>query len=330
MDFLAHADHGDVVPALTPGRLFSAWTLDPLVVLVVSALAALYLGGVYALHRRGDHWSPGRTLSFLFGGLGSILVATCSALGTYDTVLLSVHMVQHMILSMFAPVFLALGAPVTLALRTLPAGARRALLGVLHSRVAKVLSFPPVALALFVLTPWVLYFSPSYDATLHSGLLHNLMHVHFLVVGSLFFWPLLGLDPVPGRVPYPFRMLTVFATLPFHAFLGVTIMGMKEVIAADWYYGFDRDWGPTPLADQNVAGGILWGSGDLVALVFFGVLFVHWVRDSQREAVREDRRLDREEAAARRAATELSNSHEAIALSESDRSGVEHEPGPSR
>jgi cytochrome c oxidase assembly factor CtaG len=299
---VAHADHGDAVPALTSDRLLSAWVFEPLVVLAVLTIAAIYLGGVAALRRRGDHWPMARTVSFLVGGLGSVVIATCSVLGAYDTVLLSVHMVQHMVLSMFAPVFLALGAPVTLALRTLPAWGRRALLAVLHSRVARVLSFPPVTLALFVISPWVLYFSSWYDATLRSDALHDLLHVHFLVVGSLFFWPLLGLDPVPGRMPYPLRMLAVFATLPFHAFLGVTIMGMKDLIAGEWYLGFDRDWGPTPLADQHTAGGILWGSGDVVGLVFFAVLFVQWVRSSQREAAREDRRLDREEAAAQRAA----------------------------
>ncbi|MDQ3480817.1 MAG: cytochrome c oxidase assembly protein, partial [Actinomycetota bacterium] len=91
--------------------------------------------------------------------------------------------------------------------------------------------------------------------------------------------------------------LTVIATLPFHAFLGVTLMTMEEVIARDWYYSFDRDWSPSPVDDQYLAGGILWGSGDIVGLVMFGVLFVQWVRQSTREAAREDRRLDREEAA---------------------------------
>ena len=100
------------------------------------------------------------------------------------------------------------------------------LLAVLHSRVAAVLAFPPVAFVLFVFSPWVLYFSGLYEATLRSPLLHDLMHLHFVVVGCLFFWPLLGVDPVPGRVAYPLRMLMVFATLPFHAFLGVTIMTM--------------------------------------------------------------------------------------------------------
>jgi cytochrome c oxidase assembly factor CtaG len=295
---------GQVEP-LTGAQLLTGWTLDPVMAAVLLAVAVTYLYGVWVLRRRGDSWSWARTFSFVVLGLGSAAVATQSAVAAYDTVLLSAHMVQHMLLSMVAPIFLALGAPVTLALRTLTRTPRGWLLRVLHSRVAAVLSFPVVAFALYVLSPWALYLTGWYEATLHSAYLHEMLHVHFLVVGSLFFWPLLGVDPVPGRVAYPFRMLTVFATLPFHAFLGVTIMGMSTLIAADWYTSLDRTWGPSPAADQELAGGLLWGSGDVVGLVIFAVLFMQWVRQSQREAVREDRRLDRLEARSRREAGDV-------------------------
>jgi putative copper resistance protein D len=126
------------------------------------------------------------------------------------------------------------------------------------------------------------------------------MHVHLVVVGSLFFWPLVGIDPVPGRVVYPFRLLLVVLTLPFHAFLGVTIMSQETLIGGSWYRALPMPWLSDPAADQHVAGGILWASGDLVGLVFLGVLFTQWVRSSMREARREDRRLDRLEAQAAR------------------------------
>jgi putative copper resistance protein D len=105
---------------------------------------------------------------------------------------------------------------------------------------------------------------------------------------------------VPGRVGYPFRLLFIFLTLPFHAFLGVTIMDQDEIIAGEWYRSLPMTWLPDPAADQHLAGGILWGSGDIVGLTFFGVLFVQWVRDSMKEAAREDRRLDRLDAQAAR------------------------------
>ena len=166
------------------------------------------------------------------------------------------------------------------------------LLGVLHSPVARVVTFPVVVGVLFVINPWVLYFTPLYQATLENPLLHDLLHVHFLVIGCLFFWLLLGIDPVPGRIGYPLRLLVVFATLPFHAFLGITIMGSREILGGEWYGSLGCTWPPTIPSDQELAG-ILWTSGELVGLLFFAILFAQWVRASRREADREDRRLDR-------------------------------------
>ncbi len=280
------------LPPFDLTRIVTEWGIDPVLTVLAVWVTGAYLWGVAVLRTRGDRWPVGRTASFLIG-MGSFYVATSSGLARYDTTLLSVHMVQHMTLTMLVPLALALGAPVTLALRTLPSRPRALLLGFLHSRFARVLSFPPLTFALFVLSPWVLYLSPWYDATLHSPLLHELMHVHLVVVGSLFLWPLVGIDPVPGRVAYPFRMLMMVLTLPFHAFLGVTIMNQTELIGGAWYPSLGLSWLPDPAADQHVAGGILWGTGDVVGIAFFLVLFGQWVRHSLREGEREDRRLDR-------------------------------------
>ena len=283
------------LPAFGASRLLTEWGLDPYLFVGTVWVAGLYLLGVWTLRSRGDRWPLGRTLAFVVGGVGAFVVATQSGLAAYDTTLLSAHMVQHMILSMVVPLFLALGAPVTLALRTLPRAPRGWLLAVLHSRVAKVLTFAPLTLALYVVSPWALYFTDWYTATLHSAYQHEVMHVHLVLVGSLFFWPLLGVDPLPGRMSHPFRLLVIFLTLPFHAFLGVTIMGQSELIGGDWYPSLHRTmgWLPDPADDQRLAGGILWASGDLIGLIFFVVLFTQWVRASMQEARREDRRLDR-------------------------------------
>jgi putative copper resistance protein D len=288
------------LPPFSLSRVFTVWEWDPALLALTVVAVGLYLAGVWKLRSRGDRWAVGRTVSFVVVGMGSFYFAVASGLGSYDTTLISVHMVQHMILSMVVPLFLALGAPVTLALRTLPRRPRRWLLAVLHSRVAKVLTFPPLTLLLFVVSPWALYFTGWYGAQLRSPYVHEMTHLHLVLVGCLFFWPLLGVDPIPGRVAYPFRMLLIFLTLPFHAFLGVTIMNQTDLIAGEWYRSLEMGWLPNPHDDQHLAGGILWGSGDLVGLTFFGVLFVQWVRASMREAEREDRRLDRLEAQAAR------------------------------
>jgi putative copper resistance protein D len=306
--FLGHAS--DYLPRFTLGRVLTGWELAPVLALLTLGAVCLYAVGINKLYSRGDRWPVGRTLAFA-AGIGAFVLATQSGLAAYDTTLLSVHMAQHMILSMVVPLAIALSAPVTLALRTLPARPRRWLLAVLHSRVAKVLTFPPLTLLLYVVSPWALYFSGWYAASLESSFVHEAMHVHLVVVGSLFFWPLVGIDPVPGRVAYPFRILLVFLTLPFHAFLGVTIMSQTDLLGGDWYPSLHAGdmgvWLPDPADDQYLAGGLLWSSGDLVGLLLVGVLFVQWVRSSMKESAREDRRLDLLEAR-ERAANQAGNS----------------------
>jgi putative membrane protein len=282
-------------PPFNPAVIVTETALNTWLTLALLLVAGAYLYGVHRLRVRGDHWPVSRTLLFLLGGLGIVAFATLSGLAAYDDTLFSAHMVQHMLLSMVAPIFLALGAPITLALRTLPRRPRKALLAVLHSRPVKVLTFPVIPFALFIASPYALYFSGWYEATLNNRVLHELLHIHFLAVGCLFFWPLIGLDPLPGRVPYPLRALMMFLSMPFHAVLGLTIMQSPTLIAGDYYRRLATP-GVDLASDQQVGGGLLWASGDLVSLLMLGALVVQWIKASEREAAREDRRLDRLDA----------------------------------
>src|SRR5919112_3502311 len=169
---LRAADAPAGLPPFDLARVVTEWHLEPVPTVLAVWMAGLYLVGVRKLHSRGDRWPIGRTVSFVVLGTGAFLLATSSGLAAYDPTLLSVHMAQHMVLAMLVPLALALGAPVTLALRTLPPRPRRWLLAVLHSRVARVVSFPPLTLALYVVSPWALYFSGWYDASLHSVYVH--------------------------------------------------------------------------------------------------------------------------------------------------------------
>ena len=288
------------LPRFSPGTLVTQTSFPPLPTAALILTGVLYLWGVQRLTARGDAWPIGRTVAFVGGGLGILAVALLSGLAAYDDLLFGAHMVQHMLLSMVATVFLALGAPVTLALRTLPSRPRTWLLDLLHSRFARFLTFPVIPWLLFVGSPFALYFSGWYPATLDSSLLHDLLHLHFVLVGCLFFWPLLGIDPVPGRVGHPFRMLMLIAALPFHAFLGIAIMSVSDngsgLIAAHQYLPL---LGAAQASfQQQLGGGLLWASGDLVGLLFLVVVLTQWMRASEREAAREDRRLDRLDAAA--------------------------------
>jgi cytochrome c oxidase assembly factor CtaG len=287
--------HSDEPPPLTPGRLVTEWEPRALVIAGLVLVAAIYLWGVWRLARRGHRWAPGRTIAFVVGGLGTIGYATTSWMGAYDGTLFWAHMAQHMVLAMVSPIFLALGAPVTLALRTLPVRPRRALVRVLHSLPAKVLLNPLVGFALLFGTPFVLYYTGLYQESLRNDTLHTLLHVHFVIAGSIFFWPLIGVDPLPGRIAHPLRLLLLFVTLPAHAWLGISIMTSRTVLAGDYYRELGRSWGPSLLADQSIGGGLLWAAGDLVGLLVVAALFVQWSRADEREAVRTDRHLDRAE-----------------------------------
>jgi len=288
------------LPPFTAAGIFTEIHLTSLVALLLLVSAALYGYGVYRLRLRGDHWPVGRTVAFVAGGLGSIAAVTVTGIEAYDDTLLSVHMVQHMVLSMVGPIFLALGAPVTLALRTLHGKSRKTLLSVLHSRVVRVLTFPLVAFGLFIATPFVLYFTGLYRATLEHAWLHEFIHVHFIVTGCLFFWPLLGLDPLPNRWPYPARALLMVLSVPFHTVLGLTIMQSRTLLGGDWYPNLHLAWSD-PWNDQVVAGGILWAGGEIVSVTMLGILVMQWVKQSEREARRIDRALDRADAEERRA-----------------------------
>jgi putative copper resistance protein D len=292
---LAH-DGQQHLPPLTVETFFTRADPFSLATFMVLLAGGLYLAGVIRLRRRGDGWGAGRTAVF-FLGLALVLLVTASGLHAYDTSLLSVHMVQHMVMSMVAPIFLALGAPVTLALRTVGPRTRSVLLKVLHSKVAKFYAFPLVSFGLFVASPFVLYFSGLYKLSMQSAVVHELVHLHLVAVGCLFFWPLIGLDPVPGRVPYPMRALLMFLSTPFHTVLGLTVMqgSDSELLGGDWYPSLGLEWAD-PAADQYLAGGILWAGGEFVAVTMLLALVMQWMRQSEREARRLDRMLDRAEA----------------------------------
>ncbi|MEY4348227.1 MAG: hypothetical protein RIS43_646 [Actinomycetota bacterium] len=292
-----HGDEPISGEVLAPEHWWSGfWPPEWLPLISLLAGAALSRWGVSRVRRRGDAWPIGRTLAFVFGGMGSLFVTMQGPLAQLDTVLLWTHMVQHMVMTMIAPIFIALGAPVTLALRTLPARGRGWLLALLQSRFVKVITFPLVAGAIYVLNPWILYFTGLYELTLTNPVVHYFNHLHFVMVGSLWIFALIGIDPMP-RMGYPIRMLAVFVTLPFHAFLGVTVLNENTNIAREYYESIVRDWGPTVAADQQLAGGIMWVTGDVVGLVLFLVLMIQWSRASDREARRFDRELDRQDAA---------------------------------
>lgn len=284
----------------TLGALLTDWRFDLVFGTFAIALAVLYLLGVRRLLARGDAWPVGRTIAWLLG-CATVLIATSSGFGRYAPAMFSVHMETHMMLSMLAPVLLVLGGPVTLALRALPVagkdgapGPREWLLAVVRSPVARALTHPVVALVLFVGSFYVLYFSGLFDSALEKHWAHLLMNAHFLLVGYTFYWPVIGIDPAPRRLPHLARLGMVFASLPFHAFFGVILMGQQTIIGQQFYQGLGLPWAADLLADQRLGGGIAWAAGEVPLLIVLGALLVQWARADDREARRHDRKADAE------------------------------------
>jgi len=292
-------------------NLLTAWRFDLIFGTLAIVLAIMYLLGVRKLLARGDEWPMGRVVAWL-AGCAVILFATSSGIGRYAPAMFSVHMETHMMLSMLAPVLLVLGGPVTLALRALPVagkdgipGPREWLLALVRSPLSKFLTNPIVALVLFVGSFYVLYFSGLFDWALDKHWAHLLMNAHFLLVGYIFYWPVIGIDPSPRRMPHIARLGMVFASLPFHAFFGVILMSMQTVIGERFYQLLALPWNADLLSDQRLGGGIAWAAGELPLLIVLVALLVQWARADDREARRQDRRADAEGDTDREAYNEM-------------------------
>ncbi|GAA3459298.1 cytochrome c oxidase assembly protein [Saccharothrix longispora] len=288
----------DLFGSPTLARTLFDWRFDLVFGTVFLALAAVYVLGVLRLRKRGDAWPVGRTVAWVAGCL-TVVFATSSGLGRYAPAMFSVHMEAHMLLSMLAPILLVLGGPVTLALRALPTagrgnppGPREWLLALTHSPVAKLLTNPFVALALFVGSFYGLYFSGLFDAALDYHWAHLAMNAHFILVGYVFYWPVIGIDPSPNRLPPLGRLGLLFASMPFHAFFGIVLMSSQTVIGEDFYRSLALPWVPSLLEDQRLGGGIAWAAGEVPLVVVMVALLVQWARSDGREARRSDRRAD--------------------------------------
>ncbi len=165
--------------------------------------------------------------------------------------------------------------------------------------MARWLTHPLITLPLFVGSYYALYFSNLFEASLNQHWAHLAMNAHFLLVGWLFFWPLIGVDPAPRRLPPVARLGgVVFASVPFHAFFGVALMSSNEIIGGTFYRGgLGLPWVPDLMRDQQLGGGLTWASGEVPLLLVIIVLLVQWSRHDERSARRDDRRADADDDA---------------------------------
>ncbi|MGA8986503.1 cytochrome c oxidase assembly protein [Aeromicrobium sp.] len=286
---------GPMPPPPDVMHLMWGWAPTGVGLAVVGLGTALYVKSVLVLRSRGDSWPVGRSISW---GLGMLVVywAAVGGLAEYSHVLFSAHMVSHMMLSMVGPIFLVLGAPMTLALRTLP-GPRRPgevspramLLAFLHSRFSRFVTHPLVGPVLFTGSLYGLYFTGAFEGLMGSHWGHAAMQLHFIGVGTLYYYVLIGVDPSPRRLAPIVRFGLLLVTVPFHAFFAIGIMSDSSVIAGGYYRAIDRPFRTDLLADQYLGGGIAWAMGEIPLVLVMLAILVAWYRSDAREAKRYDR-----------------------------------------
>ncbi len=280
-------------------RILLGYEPDALMIGLLVIAVALYIKGVMVLTKRGDKWPVGRTISFAIG-ISAVDFATSGGLGLYAHFSFSWHMVAHMTLGMIAPIAIVLGAPITLALRTLPQGrnseergVRGTLLSVLHSRYSSIIVNPVGALVIFDGSLFLLYFTSLFGTLMNTHAGHLFMNIHFLLVGFLFFHVIIGIDPNPKRPPFLVRIVTLLAAMSIHAFFSVALMSSSTLIDSGYFAALQTPWVGDLLADQNKGGAIGWAMGEIPILIALVATFIMWTRDDAREARRIDRSVER-------------------------------------
>ena len=289
-------------PNPTWSRIFLSYEPDALMIGILVMMVALYVKGVIVLTKRGDKWPVGRTISFALG-ISVIDFATSGGLGVYAQFSFSYHMLAHMLLAMVAPIGLVLGAPMTLALRTLPQGrtptergVRGSLLAALHSKVGVFYTNPVVALLIFDGSLFALYFTDLFASMMQSHLGHLVMNLHFVAAGFLFFFVVIGIDPNPRKIPYLVQIVVLFAAMSIHAFFSIALMSSTTLIDKGYFASLQTPWLTDLLADQKLGASIGWAMGEVPILMALVATFINWRREDAREAKRIDRNTVRQAA----------------------------------
>lgn len=285
-------------PELTLERWFTVWDLDLLWAFVAGFGIVFYVAGVIRLRRRGDRWPVYRTVLWVLG-MFMLFWVTSGPINAYQDYLFSLHMLGHMLLTMGIPLMLVPGAPITLALRAIAKrddgtrGGREWIMWAVHSPFARVVTHPLVAAGIFVGSLWAFYYTDLFRWSLYDHLGHVWMITHFLLSGFLFVMSLTGIDPLPYRMPYAGRLVTLIAVMAIHAFFGVAMMMQTGLMVAEWFGAMGRTWGPTPMEDQYIGGGVAWSIGEIPTLITAIVVAIQWSRSDERQQRRSDRHADR-------------------------------------
>ena len=264
-------------------QVVTDWAVDPVLLVAALAAAGAYLAGVRRSRRR---WPAARTAAFL-GGLAVLLLASQSGIDAWSERLLSIHMVQHLLITLVGALLVTAGAPLTLALSTLPRGGRAALARLLHGRLAAWLGHPLVAWSLFAAVLLVSHVPAVYGAALRSPPLHALEHALYLWAALLFWAPVLAADPLPRRLSTVGVVGYMLAAMAPMSAIGAALL-MTDQLAYGHYAASAAAAGVSPLDDQRTGAAIMWiGGGLVMVLATLGAAWIAMLREERRARARE-------------------------------------------
>jgi cytochrome c oxidase assembly factor CtaG len=244
--------------APTLARLLGSWTLEPGVCAGLLLAAAVYL---LAMRRSRRPWSWRRAALWLCGLL-ALALATMSGVDRYSELLLSVHMLQHLLLMLAAPVLLLAGRPVGLALAAARPAARRRLGVLLRSRAVRVASRPTVGFLALAVVVLATHLTGVFELALREPAVHALEHAAYLAAGLLFFAPILAADPLPRPPDAIARFGWLMGAMLVMAVPGA-LLTFATSVRYPHYLAPARALGRSALADQQLAGVIMWIGGGI-------------------------------------------------------------------
>ncbi|MGO1986147.1 cytochrome c oxidase assembly protein [Corynebacterium casei] len=272
------------------GNMLTQFRFDVMFGTIGLILAALYAYALWHVRRRGLAWSGWRTTWWMLGSLG-LTVFMSTGTGMYIPATYSMHMLGHMVLSMVIPLMLVLGAPLTLIMEAFESGRPGKptihdwAVALTKSKILGFITNPIVNVLQFLFFFYVLYLSFGlYQLAISEHAGHVLMNFAFLISGYIYFWEVVGPDPIPKRSKTLIRLGILFASMPIHLFMGVYLMQLNEILGLEYYLSLEIPWDHDLMQDQKVGGGIAWGFGQFPLVIVFGKLFVEWLREDRAES----------------------------------------------
>ncbi len=257
------------------------WQFAPVVTGSVVIAAGLYGWGVVRVARRhpARPWPAWRTAMFA-GGLAVVVIATQSGIGVYDDLLYWDHMVQHLMLIMVAPPLLIVGQPITLLLHSSRNPVHAWTKRVLRSKVVTFLTWPVFGALAYAGAIAGAHLTDLANLVERNQTAHNLEHALFLIIGYLFFLPIVGSEPIRWKLSYPVRFVILVLIMPVDTFTGL-VLGYGGATSPGIPTGPRPAWAPSPVQDLHLGGAVMWIGGDCLMFALMMLVFARWATDER-------------------------------------------------